>query len=137
MFVRRKRSLFAKSTRVKDAGLTLLEILIVTALIAGLAAFLFRNVFRNRDKAMVQQGKTGVQMVLGQVKVFMTTNNNQCPASLEDLVNSKDLSRKDLKDPWNRDYVMRCPGTKEDVEIFSKGPDGQEGTTDDLKSWDE
>jgi general secretion pathway protein G len=42
-------------------------------------------------------------------------------------------------DPWGAEYGYRFPGKKRanDFEMFSKGPDGQEGTPDDLSSQDE
>ena len=42
-------------------------------------------------------------------------------------------------DPWGAEYGYRFPGKKRanDFEMFSKGPDGQEGTPDDLSSQDD
>ena len=126
----------ARRGRVADAGLTLLEILIVTALIAGLAAVLYRGIFSGKKKVDIQTARTSVSNVTGKLKAYMAMNSNQCPQTLDDLVTSKDLDKKDLKDPWNRPYVMRCPGQNDDVEVVSFGPDGQEGTPDDIKSWE-
>ena len=40
------------------------------------------------------------------------------------------------KDPWGNDYGYKFPGRKNasEFEIISKGPDGQEGTEDDISS---
>jgi general secretion pathway protein G len=37
------------------------------------------------------------------------------------------------KDPWENDYVYRCPGTKhpESYDLFSPGPDHKPDTKDD------
>lgn len=35
-------------------------------------------------------------------------------------------------DPWRRDYRYKNPGAKAEVEVFSSGPDGQPGTSDDI-----
>jgi len=37
-------------------------------------------------------------------------------------------------DPWGNDYIYRCPGVvnTEDCDIVSRGPDGKEGTDDDI-----
>jgi type II secretion system protein G len=39
------------------------------------------------------------------------------------------------KDPWGRDYVYRCPGTRGagTYDLKSLGPDGREGTADDVE----
>lgn len=41
-------------------------------------------------------------------------------------------------DPWGNEYRYRNPGTKDPSkpEIISSGPDGEEGTSDDLSSQD-
>ena len=41
-------------------------------------------------------------------------------------------------DPWKNEYGYRFPGKKNanEVELISKGPDGQENTGDDLSSQD-
>lgn len=41
-------------------------------------------------------------------------------------------------DPWNNPYVYKFPGSKDPTkpELISKGPDGIEGTADDLSSQD-
>ena len=39
----------------------------------------------------------------------------------------------DLLDPWDNPYLIRVPGeVNYDFDIFSVGPDGQEGTEDDI-----
>lgn len=40
--------------------------------------------------------------------------------------------RRVVKDPWGNDYVYVCKGQTEDPSLFSKGPDGLEGTADDI-----
>lgn len=39
-----------------------------------------------------------------------------------------------LKDPWSEEFIYRQPGQEEgaDYDLFSKGPDRQEGTADDV-----
>jgi len=45
--------------------------------------------------------------------------------------------RRFADDPWGRPYVYRCPGlrNRDGSDLFSLGPDGQEGTADDATSW--
>lgn len=42
-------------------------------------------------------------------------------------------------DPWKEPYVYRYPGVKNksSYDVFSKGPDRQEGTKDDIGNWSE
>ncbi len=38
------------------------------------------------------------------------------------------------KDPWGNEYVYRCPGDKnpDGYDLYSKGPDAQDDTEDDV-----
>ena len=42
-----------------------------------------------------------------------------------------------LKDPWGNEYNYRFPGEidEDNYEIWSNGPDEEEGTEDDITSW--
>jgi len=41
------------------------------------------------------------------------------------------------KDPWNHDFIYRNPGQHNTTsyDLFSPGPDGQEGNDDDIGNW--
>lgn len=45
--------------------------------------------------------------------------------------------RSGLKDPWGRDYQYRAPGekNKDSFDLWSMGPDGLDGTEDDITNW--
>ena len=47
----------------------------------------------------------------------------------------KDVSG--LKDPWDHDYNYNPKGHKNEggVDLWSVGPDGQDGTDDDIGNW--
>ena len=38
-------------------------------------------------------------------------------------------------DPWDKSYVYKYPGDHGDFDICSMGPDGTEGTNDDICNW--
>jgi hypothetical protein len=42
------------------------------------------------------------------------------------------------KDPWGADLQLRCddPGGTAGIAVRSRGPDGIDGTADDVRSWD-
>lgn len=47
------------------------------------------------------------------------------------------LDEDDLLDPWGEPYQYRVPAKRslEPYDVFSKGPDKQEGTDDDIGNW--
>ena len=55
------------------------------------------------------------------------------PDELEELTGGRaPITRELLADPWGTSYVYRKKGAR-DYELFSAGPDGQEGTEDDVR----
>ena len=128
-----------RSRRRRDgaSGFTMLEIMIVVAIGAALVAGVAVVVMKNYSRTQVKLAKKGVGDVVSAVTQYMIENNN-CPKGLEDLVGQKYLARPAAKDPWGKDYTLRCPGSHdpETPDVSSSGPDKTDGTADDIKSWE-
>jgi len=60
-----------------------------------------------------------------------------CPANVSEL---DDHTGSGVKDPWGHDFKILCGSTlprgSVGLEVLSLGPDGVEGTDDDIKSWE-
>ena len=121
----------------RDAGMTLVEVLIVLALISLIAGTVGAAVFNNFKKGQIKAAKLNVKEVAGAVQQYMIDNNQECPTGPDDLVNQKYMKKGNLKDPWGKPFVIKCPGEQDSdgVDIMSSGPDKQEGTDDDIVSW--
>lgn len=121
----------------RDAGMTLLEIMIVLALIGLIMGSLGLALSGQFKKGQIKTAKIAVGSIANAAQQYMMENSSSCPASIDDLVQSKNLPKKS-KDPWGRDFTLKCPGTgdPDGVDVTSSGPDKQEGTADDIKSWD-
>jgi hypothetical protein len=60
-----------------------------------------------------------------------------CPGSLGELAGGE-IEPQVHVDPWGRPFVMKCGDQAPEGHAFgvmSLGPDGEEGTDDDLQSW--
>ena len=123
-------------------GMTLLEILIVLAILGLVMGVLVGP----RLYAMFSEGqekiaKTEVQKLTTEAYIRWQMKNpgKGCPDSLNELADL--LDKKEAKDPWSRDYVMLCgdnaPQGSKGFAVMSWGADGQEGTEDDIKSWED
>ncbi len=123
--------------RQGDAGMTLIEILIVLALISLVTGSIGVMVFNNFKKGQTKVAKTQVSEVTGAVQQYMMDNNNNCPQGIEELISQK-LLKKDYKDPWGKPFSLKCPGEQDPdgVDITSAGPDKAEGSEDDINSWE-
>jgi general secretion pathway protein G len=49
------------------------------------------------------------------------------------------MKRNVTNDPWKHPYAFRSPGehNTDSYDLYSFGPDGQEGTDDDIDNWSE
>jgi hypothetical protein len=70
------------------------------------------------------------------VRAAQVANADACPKSLDVLYQEKYLTAEAV-DTWGQPLLFTCPGehNKDGADIVSKGEDKQEGTPDDIKSW--
>ena len=125
----------AQTARRADGGMTMLEIMIVLAIIGLVTSVIGVGVYANWKKSQIKVARIAVNEIAQKTIQYMTDNSNECPKTIDDLVAQKYMPKKQ-KDPWNRDFILRCPGTinADGIDVVSLGPDGQEGTADDIKA---
>jgi general secretion pathway protein G len=133
-----------------QAGVTLIEMLVVVVIIGLFVALVAPNMFRSADKARVTQARTQIDSLmtaLGEYKL----DTGLFPTSEQGLEalrvkpadattwNGPYLQKEIPKDPWNHDYIYKYPGEHGDgPDIISYGQDGQpggEGFAADIVSW--
>ena len=136
----------------RAAGFTLLEILVVLAIIGLLAGLAITNVDKIFGGA---QGSTASLFVRESMKTSLTTyriHMGNYPSTSEGLqaLISRPATKADRwhgpyieggklpLDPWGEPYQYAYPGTrnKSSYDLWSKGPDKQSGTEDDIGNWD-
>ena len=140
--LRQSSPMRSKRSRVRNQlGMTHLEIMIVLAIIAVVMGFLVGP----KVLSMFQSSKGDTtKMAVKQIAFDAYTQwslaniNKQCPDSLADL--EKYRNSKSTKDGWGNEFVIFCgdntPAGDGKFAILSKGPDGKQGTDDDIKSWE-
>jgi general secretion pathway protein G len=128
----------ARGLRAIQRGFTLLEIMIVLAIMGLIVTGVSIKVFSQLKKAKVQAARMGVKKVIDASGRFMAGPGSGCPKGIDELIAQGELSKNDAKDPWGAPYIFRCPGTQdpEGVDVISWGPDKADGTTDDIRSWE-
>jgi general secretion pathway protein G len=117
-------------------GMTLIEIMVVVAIIGMLMGTVGVYAFGRLEKAKNTDAKLVIKNVEQALVHFQTDNTESCPKTLTDLYTQKYLT-KDPVDPWGQPLIFKCPGTHntDGADITSKGKDKQEGTPDDINSW--
>jgi general secretion pathway protein G len=120
--------------RTPDSGMALIEIMIVLALIALIASTIGVAAIRHYREGQVMTARIQVRDLSSRVGQFVISRN-QCP-TVDDLVAAK-FVEAEPRDPWGTAVSIRCPGEHDPdgADVLSFGPDKQEGTGDDIKSW--
>jgi general secretion pathway protein G len=139
-----------RKSRRGEAGVTLIEMLVVVTIIGLFIALVGPSLFKNADRAKVTAARTQLDnfmTALGSYKLdtgtFPTTEQGlkalrEKPADLEQWAGPY-LPKDVPKDPWEHDYVYKFPGDHGDEpDIISLGADGQpggDGFNADIFSW--
>mgnify|MGYP000492269851 CR=1 FL=1 len=111
--------------RVKEEkGFTLVELLIVVAIMAILIGIAIPNFLGARTKAKVSKAFTDMEAI-GTAQELYAVDNDHFATSTSALTPSYLKSYR--KDPWGNEYVYLCPSPNGDFEIISYGADGREG----------
>ena len=113
--------------------MTLIEIMIVVIIMAMIATGVAVAVMPQWEKSQIKAAKTDVAAIRTAVQLYLTENPGKCP-SIEDLKTERYLDKgKRTTDPWDKEFVISCPDG-DDPDVFSLGPDMQEGTEDDVRT---
>ena len=129
-----------KRSRSGAAGFTLVEIMLVVAIIAvlaGLAIYNLGDVFKDAQIAAAKADMRTYKTALISYRV----NAGSYPSTADGLKaltvkppNGRKAMEEYKLDPWKNDYAYFYPGqkNKDGYDIFSKGEDKIAGTEDDV-----
>ena len=123
--------------RALQRGFTILEIVIVFVLLAGIMAYLVPKIFEQSKRAEAAQARIKLQNLAGQIEMFKL-EVGKYPGSLQDLVKSPAgveskwngpyvKNPDELKDAWGNDYRYTAPGQGKAFDLVSLGADGKDG----------
>jgi general secretion pathway protein G len=144
--------LMSSALRRRDQrGFTLIEMMVVLAIIGVLAALIVPNVLGRADEARVTAARTDVANLSQALKLYKL-DNLQYPTGeqgLAALVSKptqdpvpnawRNYVEKLPQDPWGRPYQYLNPGVHGEVDVLSLGADGQpggDGFNADVGSWE-
>ncbi len=135
-------------------GFTLIEIMVVIAILGILAALIVPRIVGRTDDARIAAAKTDIATIMQALKLYRL-DNGRYPSTEQGLraliekptseplpLNWKQggyLERNSVpKDPWGKEYQYLNPGQRGEIDVFSLGADGQAGgeaNNADVGSW--
>ena len=127
--------------RAPDAGVTLIEMMVVLVIIALVAAIIVPNVIGRPDEARVAVAQTDIRAIGSALELYRLDNQTYPTTSqgLEALV-ARPTSPPEPRnwvaggylaqlpvDPWGNGYLYRSPGDTAGFDLVTLGADGAPG----------
>jgi general secretion pathway protein G len=122
--------------RRRPRGMTLVEIMIVLTILAGIMVAVGVVAFDQLKKGNIKTTDVKLRKLSGQIQQYYAFQTPPVlPDSLQDLLNPPNnegayVKDTDLKDAWGNDILYEKNGTRE-YKLVSPGADGSAGTEDD------
>ena len=136
-------------------GFSLIEVLIAIAIVAAIGGLVAVNLMGAREDSKVNMARIELDRIRQALDQFslvferyptddegievlwsdqtLDVEDEALQARWRRFLNSPNPS-----DPWGNEWGYRAePEYGEYYDLWSNGPDGEEGTADDIKSWDE
>ena len=139
-------------SRKRRRGFTLMEVLLVLVILVVLASMAAIQISSYQRRARIDAAKSQIGLLKTPLQSFemdigtYPTNSQGLEAirtAPGDLPNPSKwtgpyLDRSVPLDPWDRPYQYAAPGSHnpDSYDVWSFGPDGQNGTEDDIGNWE-
>lgn len=143
----------SQSTRRHHGGFTLLELLIVLAILGVIAAMVAPSLLGTQQKAMIRTTGLEINTIESAAKLYAADHDGEFPEGGDDVIKMlvNPPAGRDGKapspyleklpvDPWGEPYHYEYPTMKHQIgkpAIWSSGPKkaNDNGANDDVKNW--
>jgi general secretion pathway protein G len=144
-----------KNKHRKQAGFTLIELMVVVVIIAILAGLIIPRFMGETDKAKQAKAKMQIESLESALKMYKLDNGSYptTEQGLKALVEAPTVGNlpknwrqggylekgKVPKDPWGNEFVYVSPGSHGDFDLSSLGADGEPGGEEfdkDINNWE-
>lgn len=126
-----------------NSGFTLIEVLLVVAILGILAAVVVGNFGKHGETARIKATRASIATVCTQVDIYQL-DTGRYPASLDNLISGSGEAnwngpyirggKEALVDAWGTPLSFKS-SSDGSYKVISGGPDGQVGSGDDITSY--
>lgn len=130
-----------------EAGVTLVEMMVVIVIIGLVTAIVVINVLPSQDTARIEKARADIHVIEQALELYRLDNSRypSMDEGLEALIDppAEDAAREAYirrlpNDPWGRPYEYVSPGEHGPFDLYSLGADAQEGgegVDGDIGNW--
>ena len=138
----------------RRAGFTLIEVLLVLAILGVIAALVVPNLLGQQERANVKSTQSAIKTFQTTVESYALAHNGRPPQGSQDEANQalmnpqsadgrteEPYTDQTFKDAWGEPLFYQFPGSHQTIktkpDIWSAGPNGvnEDGGGDDINNW--
>lgn len=134
----------------KDAGVTLVEMMVVIVIIGLVTAIVVINVLPSQDRARVEKARADISVIEQALELYRLDYSRYpgMEVGLQALLSPPEQAggvgqresyiRRLPDDPWGRPYEYVIPGEHGPFDLYTRGADAQdggEGVDADIGNW--